>query len=530
MKKRVFLIVLDSFGIGQMPDADLWHDEGSNTLGTIRQHENFYCPNMTKLGLFNIDGVEGGVDRPLAAFARLQEKSMGKDTTTGHWEIAGLVSKDPMPTYPNGFPDEVIKEFERLTGRNVLCNKTYSGTEVIKDYGEQHIKTGDLIVYTSADSVFQIAAHEDVIPLEEQYRICQIARDMLKGKHGVGRVIARPFTGEYPFTRTANRHDYSLLPPGDTMLDLLQKAGYDTLSVGKIYDIFAGKGVSEMNRTVSNDQGMEYTLAMADRDFEGLCFVNLVDFDMKYGHRNDIAGYAKAATAFDRDLGKLMKKLGPDDLVIITADHGCDPGFTASTDHSREYVPMILYGKHVKEGVNLKTRESFADISASILAYFGVDQENTAGKSFLEECLSDAAKLPAEAPDDRALMAMACEAREMAYAPYSHFRVGAALMTTEGKVYKGCNIENATYSPTNCAERTAFFKAVSEGERSFAKIAIVGGREGEMAPFCAPCGMCRQVMAEFCDEDFIVILGTPEDHTEYRLKELLPEMFTKKDL
>lgn len=384
--KRFFIIVLDSCGIGELPDANLWRDEGSNTLGAIRNHPAFNCPNLKKLGLFNIDNVGGGIDNPQGSFARLGELSMGKDTTIGHWEIAGLVSPKALPTYPNGFPKEIIDEFEKRTGRKTLCNKPYSGTEVIKDYGEEHIKTGALIVYTSADSVFQIAAHEDVVPVKELYRYCEIAREILVGDHGVGRVIARPFTGEYPFTRTANRHDFSLVPPKDTMLDLLKNSGYETISVGKIYDIFAGKGLSESNRTVSNANGMEVILELQKRDFNGLCFVNLVDFDMKYGHRNDVEGYAKAMTEFDGYLGEFLENMRDEDALIITADHGCDPS-TPSTDHSREYVPMVMCGKNVKSGVNLGTRFGFCDISATVLEYFNVDKENTSGKSFLNEVI-----------------------------------------------------------------------------------------------------------------------------------------------
>ena len=384
MSKRVFIIVLDSCGCGEMPDSYLWHDEGSNTLGAIRKDEHFDCPNLVNLGLFNIEGVGGGVSDPKGSFARLKETSMGKDTTIGHWEIAGIISPKPLPTYPNGFPEDVIEEFEKRTGRKVLCNKPYSGTEVIKDYGEEHVKTGALIVYTSADSVFQIAAHEDVVPVPELYRYCQIARDMLQGEHGVGRVIARPFTGEWPFTRTSNRHDYSLIPPHTTMLDVLKKHNLATISVGKIYDIFAGKSVSESNRTTSNANGMEVTLDIQKRDFEGLCFVNLVDFDMKYGHRNDIVGYASAMTEFDRYLGEFLKNMRADDMLIITADHGCDPS-TPSTDHSREYVPMIVCGDGIKTGVDLGTRSTFADISATVLEYLGVDKEDTAGESFLSK-------------------------------------------------------------------------------------------------------------------------------------------------
>ena len=386
MSKRVFIIVLDSCGCGEMPDAYKWHDEGSNTLGVIRKNKNFNCPNLIDMGLFNIETVGGGIDKPTGSFARLKEESMGKDTTIGHWEIAGLVSEKPFPTYPNGFPKDIIEQFENKTGRKTLCNKPYSGTEVIKDYGEEHIKSGALIVYTSADSVFQIAAHEDVVPVQELYRYCEIAREILQGEHAVGRVIARPFNGTYPFTRTANRHDFSLVPPKNTMLDLLKKEGLATISVGKIYDIFAGKSVSESNRTSSNHEGMEVAINIQKRDFEGLCFVNLVDFDMKYGHRNDIDGYAHAMTDFDIQLKEFEKGMKDDDVLIITADHGCDPA-TPSTDHSREYVPMLIYGKHIKSGVDLKTRNTFADISATILDYFGVDKKDTKGTSFLKEVL-----------------------------------------------------------------------------------------------------------------------------------------------
>lgn len=380
--KRVFIIVLDSMGIGELPDAHLWHDEGSNTLGAIRNHPNFNCPNLTKLGLFNIEGVGGGIANPAASFARMAEKSMGKDTTIGHWEIAGIISPKPLPTYPNGFPKEVIEEFERRTGRKTLCNKPYSGTEVIKDYGEEHMKTGALIVYTSADSVFQIAAHEDVVPVDELYEYCRIARRILQGEHGVGRVIARPFNGEYPFTRTTRRHDFSLDPPATTMCDLIKKAGLASISVGKIFDIFAGRGLTESNPMKGNADGMRITLEKQKEDFCGLEFTNLVDFDMLYGHRNDVAGYAKAMTEFDVSLGTFMENMRDDDVLIITADHGCDPS-TPSTDHSREYTPMLIYGKNIKNGVDLGTRKSFADISATVLEYLGVDQEGTCGESFL---------------------------------------------------------------------------------------------------------------------------------------------------
>ena len=343
--KRIFLIVLDSFGIGEMPDAADFGDEGSNTLKAIFGSKNFYAPNLQKMGLFNIDGVTVGqnVNCPAASIARLAEKSKGKDTTTGHWEICGVVSEKPMPTYPEGFPKEILDEFSRKTGRGVLCNKPYSGTQVIADYGVKHLETGDLIVYTSADSVFQIAAHEDIVPVEALYEYCRVTREILQDEHAVGRVIARPFTGERGnFTRTENRHDFSLEPPCDTTLDRLSGAGFDVISVGKIYDIFAGKGITEKHFTKNNSQGMEKTEELLEKDFCGLCFTNLVDFDMLYGHRNDIDGYANALREFDRWLGDFTEKLSENDLLIVTADHGCDP-LTESTDHSREYVPFIAY-------------------------------------------------------------------------------------------------------------------------------------------------------------------------------------------
>ena len=385
MAKRAFLIVLDSFGIGEMPDAAKWGDEGSNTLAAIRDNENFNCPNLERLGLFNIENVGGSkTDAPLASYARMREASAGKDTTIGHWEIAGVYSPKPLPTYPNGFPYDVIEEFERLTGRGVLCNLPYSGTDVIRDYGEEHIKTGKLIVYTSADSVFQIAAHEDIVPVEQLYEYCEIARKMLCGEHGVGRVIARPFAGEYPFVRTPRRHDFSLLPPSDTMPAILKRNGFDTVSVGKIYDIFAGDGFTESYPTVNNMDGMDKMMSLMDKDFCGLCFVNLVDFDMTFGHRNNIDGYARAATEFDVRLGEVLDRLGDDDILIITADHGCDPS-TPSTDHSREYTPMLAYGKSVRAGVDLKTRDSFGDIGATVLEYFGCPTDTVYGKSFWTE-------------------------------------------------------------------------------------------------------------------------------------------------
>lgn len=376
MKKRVFLIVLDSFGIGEMEDAKDYGDQGTNTIGSVSESAYFHVPNLKKLGLFNIEGVTGKniaqVDAPLAAVARMREASKGKDTTIGHWEIAGMISDKPLPTYPNGFPKDVLEEFSRITGRGVLCNRTYSGTEVIKDYGDEHVRTGDLIVYTSADSVFQIAAHEEIVPLETLYDYCKKARELLQGEHGVGRVIARPFVGTSGnYTRTAHRHDYSLLPPRTTMLDLIKAAGKDVLAVGKIHDIFAGKGITDFVYTSGNAEGIERTIEYLDRNFEGLCFINLVDYDMLYGHRRDMDGYAKALGFFDEKLPLIMEKMKDDDVLMITADHGCDPAYTKTTDHTREHTPLLMYGKNIKP-VNYGTRDTFADIAATVLDYLGV--------------------------------------------------------------------------------------------------------------------------------------------------------------
>ncbi len=389
MVKRIFLIVLDSCGVGAAPDSEQFGDIGVNTLRSCAASPKFSIPHLIEAGLGNLDGIDylPKTDHPTAALARLQEASMGKDTTIGHWEIAGIVSPNPLPTYPQGFPQEVLEEFEKQTGRGVLCNLPYSGTDVIRDYGEEQKKTGKWIVYTSADSVFQVAANENWIPLEELYDACRKARAILRGKHGVGRVIARPYVGQSPseFRRTSNRHDFSLEPPKQTMLDAIKAAGLDTLAVGKIYDIFAGQGTTEHLFNKSNADGMAHTDDYAARDFHGLCFVNLVDFDMQYGHRRDVDGYANALTEFDTWLGQFLPKLGDEDLVMITADHGCDPAYTATTDHTREYVPLVVLGKQVKP-VNLGTRKSFADIAATVTELLNVPFE-TPGKSFAREIL-----------------------------------------------------------------------------------------------------------------------------------------------
>ena len=386
--KRVFLIVLDSFGIGALPDAAAFGDPGTNTLRSCAKSEFLNIPNLVAAGLGNIDGVDclPKSAAPMGAFARLAEQSMGKDTTIGHWEIAGIVSPQPLPTYPNGFPEEVLEPFRAATGRGVLANAPWSGTEVINVFGDEHVRTGDLIIYTSADSVFQIAAHEEVVPLEQLYEYCRVARKLLRGKHGVGRVIARPFVGTSGnYKRTSNRHDYSLEPPKETLLDAVKASGKASIAVGKIFDIFAGLGTTEHVYNKSNAEGMAHTLRYADEDFEGLCFVNLVDFDMVFGHRRDIDGYAKALNEFDAWLPRLLAKLGDGDLVMITADHGCDPGYTATTDHTREYVPLLVLGKGVKP-VNIGTRASFADIAATVAQLLNVELD-TPGESFAEVIL-----------------------------------------------------------------------------------------------------------------------------------------------
>ena len=513
--KRVFLIVLDSLGAGALPDAENFGDKGAHTLRSLSRSDKLFIPNLRRLGIGNIDGLGflGTEEAPIGAVCKLSERSNGKDSTIGHWEMAGVISPKPLPTFPEGFPPEILREFSRATGRGVLCNKPYSGTQVIADYGEEHMRTGDLIVYTSADSVFQIAAHEEVVPLERLYDYCRIARTILTGKYGVGRVIARPFIGKPgSFTRTSHRHDFSIEPPGETMLDALKNAGRDVFSVGKIQDLFAGRGITNANPTSGNSEGMEVTASLVHVDFEGLCYVNLVDCDMLYGHRQDVEGYANALTKFDKWLCKFLPNLRDDDLLILTADHGCDPS-DASTDHTREYIPFIAYGRDVLP-VNLGVRATFADIAATVTQALGVEFP-CEGLSMLSEMTDIRAHLREKA------------VREMqnSYSPYSEFRVGAALLCGSGRIYTGCNIENAAYSPSICAERTAFAKAVSAGEREFKMIAIAGGKDGVTEGICPPCGVCRQVMAEFCHPEFEILLATPEGCESHTLAELLPCSF-----
>lgn len=390
MFKRAVIIVLDSVGVGEAPDADVYGDEGSNTLLHVYQeNDNFKLPNLEKIGITHIDGLEEIKNKeitPTGTYGRLEELSKGKDTTTGHWEISGLLLENPFPTYPDGFPKEVIDEFEKRTNRKTLGNKAASGTVIIEELGKKHLETGALIVYTSADSVFQIAAHEDVLSHEELYEVCEIARDILQGEHGVGRVIARPFVGEPgSFTRTDKRKDFSLEPISKTLLDYLKEDSKDVVAIGKIEDIFAGRGMTKAIHTKNNMDGIETTLKELNEDTEGLIFTNLVEFDMIYGHRNDFVGYGNALKEFDLKLPEIIENLKDDDLLIITADHGCDPT-TKSTDHSREYVPIIFYGKGIKENNNLDTVKSFGSIAKTILDNFNIENDLN-GESQLDKIL-----------------------------------------------------------------------------------------------------------------------------------------------
>jgi len=389
--KRFIVIVMDSAGIGELPDSREYGDEGSNTIGHISKLvKDFSLPNLERLGLANIDGFSGTYRTTTdlksleltGSYGKMAEKSAGKDTTTGHWELAGIILDKPFPLFPNGFPDDLVKEFERRIGRKTLGNKPASGTVIIQELGDEHVKTGFPIIYTSADSVFQVAAHEDVIPVEEQYRICRTAREMLTGDYGVGRVIARPFTGKSGnYTRTDRRKDFSIRPPEKTVLNYLSENGYEVRAVGKIEDIFSGSGITRSVKTHSNADGIDRTIEWIREEYEGMLFTNLVDFDMKYGHRNDVEGYAKALAEFDRRLPEITGHLKDEDILIITADHGCDPS-TTSTDHSREYVPLLVTGKHVRKGVNMHVRNSFADVAKTIAEYFGIEN-SLSGESFL---------------------------------------------------------------------------------------------------------------------------------------------------
>jgi phosphopentomutase len=387
MTRRVILIILDSCGIGELPDAKLYGDEGSNTIvNTARAVGGLRLPNLQRLGLGNIDAILGVGSNPIteANFGKMAEISPGKDSTTGHWEIMGLLLQKPFPVYPHGFPPEIIKQFEKTIGRKILGNKPASGTEIIKELGEEHIRSGKPIVYTSADSVFQIAAHEEIISIDELYEMCAIARKILQGEHGVARVIARPFVGKPGFfKRTERRKDFSLPPTGETILDILKRSGIPVIGIGKIEDLFAGRGLSESIHTKNNSDGMD-KLVEAMKTFKtGLIFINLVDFDMLWGHRNDHSGFATGLEEFDKRLSEVLNLLASEDVLIITADHGCDPT-TPSTDHSREYVPLLVHGSSIKSNMNLGIRESFSDVGATIAEIFGIEGTGR-GKSFLKE-------------------------------------------------------------------------------------------------------------------------------------------------
>lgn len=520
--RRIFLIVLDGFGVGALPDASDFSDEGSDTLKAVFETGKLNVPNMSKMGLFNVSGIRCGekYPNPIAAYGRCREMSKGKDTTVGHWEIAGIVSSTPLPTYENGFPKELLDELERRTGYGWICNKTYSGTQVLLDYGEEQKKTNKMIVYTSADSVFQVAANVDVIPLNDLYNYCQAARSLLTGENSVGRVIARPYVGESPnYVRTSDRHDYSLAPPSKTLLDVLQDNGVQTHCVGKISDIFADKGVIRSFKTKSNTHGMSVTSELIDENNEGLVFVNLVDFDSKYGHRNDAVGYAEALNEFDIWLGDVVTKMSSDDLLIITSDHGCDPA-TVSTDHSREYTPLIVYSKGLTP-VDLGTRTSYSDIAKTICDNFGVTND-LSGQSFLK------AVLPI---DTESLIKSAITVKDRAYSPYSGYSVGAALLTDNNEICLGCNVESASFSPTSCAERSALVSAISNGYRSFKAIAVVGGPEGSVQGGCTPCGVCRQVLYELGGKDMLIITyDTDMNIVVRRMEELLPDAFSEDNI
>ncbi|MEC5422336.1 phosphopentomutase [Virgibacillus sp. C22-A2] len=386
--KRVFIIVMDSVGIGEAPDAEQFNDTGADTLGHIAAYMNgLHMPNLASLGISNIKEIKGieKADPPIAHFTKMQEASNGKDTMTGHWELMGLNIQQPFQTFPDGFPEELLNELEEKSGRKVIGNKPASGTAILEELGMEHMNTGALIVYTSADSVLQIAAHEDIVPIEEQYRICQIAREItLDEKYMVGRIIARPFVGKPgAFQRTSNRHDYALKPFGRTVMNEMKDAGYDVIALGKISDIFDGEGVTESIRTTDNEDGMTKLVDTMRKDFTGLSFLNLVDFDAKFGHRRDPEGYGKALEAFDARLPEVIKEMKEDDLLIITADHGNDP-LHEGTDHTREYVPLLVHHTAVTKGTELPIRETFADIGATISENFNIKMPEF-GTSFLEE-------------------------------------------------------------------------------------------------------------------------------------------------
>jgi phosphopentomutase len=384
--KRAIVLVCDSLGVGELPDAKDFGDEGSNTLGHVLRDQHPKLPTLTRLGLLHTLPKPATSETPQSAYGRMAERSAGKDTTTGHWEMMGLIVEDPFRTYPDGFPPEVIAEYERRIGRRTLGNKAASGTVILDELGEEHMRTGSPIVYTSADSVFQVAAHEEIVPVEELWRICAVARELMRGPHNIGRIIARPFVGpgKGHFKRTANRKDFSVTPTGETVVQRVHEAGKQVIGLGKIADIFDRVGIGREIRTESNSDGMRKTIELIRQSDAELIFTNLVDFDSKYGHRNDAAGYAKALETFDAELSGLLQSLRADDLLFITADHGCDPT-DVSTDHTREYVPLLVAGLRIRGGCPLGTRDTFADLGASVCEHLGISSERLPGRSVLPE-------------------------------------------------------------------------------------------------------------------------------------------------
>ncbi len=513
--KRVFLIVLDGVGAGYADDAESYGDVGANTIGHVVTDEDT-LPNLKSMGLFNIDGLKSqykGTPSPTAAYGRLRPLSAGKDTTTGHWELCGLVTDKRFPGFPDGFPPEFVAEMERVVGRKIIVNRPYSGTEVIKDYGREHMEKGSLIVYTSADSVLQIASHESVVPTEELYDICRSVRQIAVGKFAVARVIARPFTGTYPdFVRTDKRKDFSIAPPQDTLLDTLTKSGKEVIGVGKIKDIFAGKGVTRHIPTTGNTDGIQKLKQLTNEEFEGLCFVNLVDFDMHYGHRNDKDGFLTALKEFDHALPEICSSLTKGDMLIITADHGCDPTYKG-TDHTRENVPLLVSTGGKSHGVNLGSLDGFTHVS-ELVSLWLLGSASQVFNTF-------------KITSDSELIELALQARENAYCPYSGFAVGSAVLTSDGNVYTGCNIENSAYSPSCCAERVAIFKAISEGAKSIKKVVVVGGaKDKPLTDYVMPCGMCRQVLTEFATDSFTLISAkSPNDCKHFTFDDILPNAF-----
>jgi len=510
MSRRVFVVVLDGLGIGPCPDQDRYGDGGSDTLANTlaRSPADFSLPNLAALGLGCCSALPRvpAVGAPRAAVGTALPRSEGKDSTTGHWEMTGLLLEKPFPTFPDGFPPDLIEAFAARTGRGVLGNRAASGTAILDELGDQHRATGKWIVYTSADSVFQVAAHEEVVPIAELYRACEIARELCVGPVGVSRVIARPFVGiSGKWVRTGGRKDYSLAPIGETLLDRLATAGIPRVGIGKVDDLFAGRGI-ESRHAPTNRLAYQLLTEALERVESGFVFANVIEFDQTWGHRNDVAGFLGGLEELDRTLPDLLGRVQADDLVIFTADHGNDPT-TPSTDHSRERVPVLVVGPKVRPAA-LGERATFADVGQTVAEFLGTGPL-AAGKSFLREVwITD--------PVEQAAWAV----RERAYAPYSGFRVGAAVTDESGAIFAGCNVENASYGLTICAERSAVVQAVAAGVRRLDRVIVVTGTE----PPAAPCGACRQVLREF-GPDLVIDLVGPQSRKQWRMRDLLPDAF-----